>query len=63
MAAYPHKIDPQKVIEDAKARFYQKQVKAWPGGEIRIIPDFPADTISALEALVDAINEANHHEQ
>lgn len=62
MAAYPHKINAATVVEDARARWLQKQIEAWPGGEIRVIKNFPAETECALEALVDAINEANHHE-
>ena len=62
MAAYPHKIDPAVVVEDAKARWTQKQIEDWPGGDIRVLNGFSAETQCALEALVDAINEANHHD-
>lgn len=62
MAAYPHKIDPATVVEDAKARWTQWQVRQWPGGEIRVLKELSPEVTCALEALVDAINEANHHD-
>lgn len=62
MAAYPHKIQTASVVEDAKARWLKKQIDNWPGGDIVALKEFSPETECALEALVDAINEANHHD-
>lgn len=62
MAAYPHKLDASAITDNAKARWMQKQIEDWPGAEIRALKEMSPEILIALEALVDAINEANHHD-
>lgn len=63
MAAYPHKLRPGDVVKDAKARYAQYQVMQFQDEvNIRALKEISPEVICALEALIDAINEANHHD-